>query len=240
MSRYQDVFNKYGYRENSVLVHGNGRPASNVTVLVTNGDLDGQTPLRSARQTFHELKTCKAKVELPTGRHCVSSDRCVRDVVQAFYSSAVACISGSLSPEDSSDLGKALQRFDSGSCRANKPSWTAGFLDIDICGLEHHSFTCSGTAAETGRFGFAGGHGVCDQCFGRCVQLLDKAKVPNSKCICAAEASRCGARGNCTDAGMAFCSKEAANAGCDSDHKWCQQPTASSADTPVKSALIAV
>ncbi|CAE7876439.1 HERC2 [Symbiodinium microadriaticum] len=118
MSRYQDVFNKYGYRENSALVHSNGHPWSNVTVLVTNGDLDGQTPLRSARATFEALPTCKAKVELPTGGHCVSGGLCLRRVVAAFYRSPVACSSGSVAPAASSALGEALEAFDSGSCKA--------------------------------------------------------------------------------------------------------------------------
>ncbi|CAE7234749.1 unnamed protein product [Symbiodinium necroappetens] len=217
MSRYQDVFNKYGYRENSALVHSNGHPWSNVTVLVTNGDLDGQTPLRSARATFEAVPTCKAKVELPTGGHCVSSAWCLRKVVNAFYRSPVACPSGSAAPATSSDLGQALEDFDSGGCSAGKISWWTGLLPVNTCGQEHSSSGCDKS------FGSAGGgdHGVCSVCFSKCVRLLEKASVPNSRCVCAAEAARCGARGNCTEGGLAFCSQEASNAGC--DHRFCQQ-----------------
>ncbi|CAE7382865.1 HERC2 [Symbiodinium necroappetens] len=205
MSRYQDVFNKYGYRENSALVHSNGHPWSNVTVLVTNGDLDGQTPLRSARATFEALPTCKAKVELPTGGHCVSGSSCLGRVVAAFYRSPVACSSGSVAPATSSALGKALEAFDSGSCKARKilAGWWTGLLPVRGCG---RNFTGSG-CDTTQRF--------CSGCFSTCVRLLEKASVPNARCVCAAEAARCGARGNCTEGGFEFCSQEASQAGCD-------------------------
>ncbi|CAE7554198.1 unnamed protein product [Symbiodinium necroappetens] len=218
MSRYQDVFNKYGYRENSALVHGSGRPWSNVTVLVTNGDLDGQTPLRFARAAFEALPTCKAKVELPTGRHCVSTDSCLQKVVNAFYGSpASSCPSGSVNPASSSDLGQALEAFDSGNCSAKKVETWTGLLPVDDCGREHSSSGCDKS------FG-AGGDGVCDMCFAKCVELLDKANVPNSRCVCASEAARCGARGNCTAGGFAFCSEEASHAGCDNEDELCQDP----------------
>ena len=212
MSRYQDVFNKYGYRENSALVHSNGHPWSNVTVLVTNGDLDGQTPLRSARATFEALPTCKAKVELPTGGHCVSGGLCLRPVVAAFYRSPVSCPSGSVAPATSSALGKALEAFDSGSCKARtlEGRWTdTGLLPVNGCG---RNFTGSG-CDTTQR--------LCSGCFSTCVRLLEKASVPNARCVCAAEAARCGARGNCTEGGFEFCSKEASQAGC--DHRLCQE-----------------
>eukprot|EP00439_Symbiodinium_sp_Y106_P073482 s2336_g13.t2 len=147
MSRYQDVFNKYGYRENSALVHSNGHPWSNVTVLVTNGDLDGQTPLRSARATFEAVPTCKAKVELPTGGHCVSSAWCLRQVVKAFYRSPVACPSGSVTPATSSDLGQELKLFESGGCNAGKISWWTGLLPVDAYGQEHPSSGCEKSQA---------------------------------------------------------------------------------------------
>jgi len=222
-TRYQEIFDKFGYRETSELVQSYGRADENISVFLSNGDLDPQTPRQSARTAYEAFPYCKVYEELQSGTHCISSDYRVKPGYEVFFDGMKSnlpgtnspCSTGSIEPS-SNGISFVLDEFTSrnNAQTVDYPvAWQSSAWYVAPCDpgrSTSNQLTCTSNVLQG-----------CERgCYSSCTKYLQTIGDSMAGCRCAARAMECAKLGGCEQDGIELCQNLTRGSDCVVS-KWC-------------------